>query len=193
MTQTQNNPVMEFLMTRRSRPSAALKAPPPDAATLDHLLTAAARVPDHGKLEPWRFLVIEGAAKERLSALIRERGPALGVAPEKIEKSANSWVNAPVIVAVISAPKPSEKVPEIEQLLSAGGVCLSLVNAALATGWGAAWITGWAAFDRAFVETGLGLAPHETVAGFVHLGTCETPVTERPRPDVGAITARISE
>lgn len=191
MTQAHANPVLDFMLTRRSRPAAALKSPAPDAATLTQLLTAAARVPDHGKLEPWRFLVIDGAAKTRLSGLIRQRGPALGIDPEKIEKSANSWANAPLIVAVILSPKPSEKVPEIEQLLSAGAVCLGLVNAALATGWGAAWITGWAAFDREFLETGLGLTPAEQVAGFIHLGSCDTPVTDRPRPDISALIQRI--
>lgn len=189
---TQPNPVLDFLLSRRSRPSAALKLPAPDTETLDQLLTVATRVPDHGKLEPWRFVIIDGAARERLSALVRSRGAALGIDPEKIAKSARTWAEAPLIVAVVSSPKVSEKVPPIEQLLSAGGVCLSLVNAALATGWGAAWITGWAAFDRVFVETGLGLAPTEQIAGFVHLGTCETPVSDRPRPDVAALTTRVS-
>lgn len=188
MTQSQSNPVMEFLLSRRSRPTAALRAPAPDAATIAHLLTAATRVPDHGRMEPWRFLIIDGAAKDRLSALIRERGEALGVAAEKIEKSAKTWANAPLIVAVVSTPKPSEKVPPMEQLLSAGAVCLSLVNAALASGWGAAWVTGWAAFDREFMDTGLGLSAHESIAGFVHLGSCDTPVSDRPRPDTAALT-----
>ncbi|MCB1406488.1 MAG: nitroreductase family protein, partial [Rhodobacteraceae bacterium] len=137
---TQPNPVFDFLLTRRSRPAAALKLPAPDPETLNRLLTAASRVPDHGKLEPWRFLVIDGAAKNRLSALVRDRGTVLGVDPEKVEKSAKSWANAPLIVAVVSSPKPSDKVPPLARLLSADGVCLSLVNAALAIGWGAAWI-----------------------------------------------------
>lgn len=187
-----HNPVLAFLQTRRSRPSAALHGPAPDAATVATLLTTAARVPDHGKLEPWRFVVIGGTARIRLSMLLRARGAALNIAPEKIEKSANSWANAPLIVAVVSSPKPSDKVPEIEQLLSAGAVCLGLVNAALATGWGAAWITGWAAFDRAFLETGLGLSNAEQIAGFVHLGQCDTPVTDRPRPDVTALTTWVN-
>lgn len=182
---------MDFLLTRRSAPAAALKMPAPEGAALDLLLTAAARVPDHGKLEPWRFVVVEGGARARLAALIRQRGPALGVEPAKIEKSAQSWLDAPLIVAVISAPKPSDKVPPIEQLLSAGAVCLGLVNAALASGWGAAWVTGWAAFDRAFVEAGLGLAAHEQVAGFVHLGTHGAPVPDRARPDIGALVTRL--
>ncbi|MCB1395600.1 MAG: nitroreductase [Rhodobacter sp.] len=188
---TDQNPVMDFLLTRRSYPAAALKAPAPEGAALTMLLTAAARVPDHGKLEPWRFLVIGAGARDRIAGLLRSRGEALGVAPEKIEKSAKSWLNAPLIVAVISTPKPSDKVPEIEQTLSSGAVCAALVNAALASGWGAAWITGWAAFDREFVEQGLGLAPGEAVAGFVHLGTGETKPAERPRPDIAAITARL--
>jgi len=191
MDQSTPNPVLDFLLTRRSRPAAALRAPAPDGPALEELLTAAARVPDHGKLEPWRFLIIEPGARERLAALLRERGAVLGVDPAKIEKAAQSWLNAPMIVAVISAPKPSDKVPEQEQLLSAGGVCLSLVNAALATGWGAAWITGWAAFDRVFVETGLSLSPDEQIAGFIHLGSCDTPPAERPRPDISTLTTRL--
>ncbi|GAB4264407.1 MAG: nitroreductase [Pararhodobacter sp.] len=191
MTQTNPNPdspVMEFLLTRRSYPAAALKGPGPDAAALETLLTAAARVPDHGKLEPWRFIVIDGAAKARLSALVADRGAALGIDPEKTAKAARSWAEAPLIVAVVMVPRPSDKVPQIEQTLSAGAVCLSLVNAALASGWGAAWLTGWAAFDRVFVETGLGLAAEEQIAGFVHLGRCGTPPVERPRPDIRALT-----
>ncbi|MCA2011351.1 nitroreductase [Pararhodobacter sp. CCB-MM2] len=187
----QTNPVLDFLLTRRSRPAAALTAPAPDAAALEVLMTAAARVPDHGALVPWRFLVIGPAARARLSNLIRERGPVLGIDPAKVEKSAMSWQNAPMIVGVVSAPVPSEKAPELEQVLSAGAVCAALVNAALASGWGAAWITGWAAFDRTFLEDGLGLQPGEQIAGFVHIGTCETAPAERPRPDLAAITQHL--
>lgn len=192
MTQA-TNPVMDFLLTRRSKPGAALSAPAPAGAELDTLLQAAVRVPDHGKLEPWRLIVLEGAALSRLSALIAERGAHLGVDPAKVEKAAKSWANAPMVVAVICAPKPSEKVPEIEQLLSAGAVCVSLVNAALASGWGAVWLTGWAAFDRGFVETGLGLSADESVAGFIQLGSCDTIAPERPRPDLSQIVTRVSE
>ena len=160
---------------------------------LDQLLTAALRVPDHGALEPWRLLLIEDPARPRLAELLRTRGPALGIAPEKIEKSARRWENAPRIVAVVASPKPSDKAPELEQILSAGAVCVSLVNAALASGWGAAWITGWEAFDRAFLETGLGLEAHEQIAGFIHLGTCETPAVERSRPALEHRVGRIAQ
>ena len=114
MDQSSANPVLAFLLSRRSHPAAALRAPAPDDQTLGTLLTAAARVPDHGKLEPWRFLVIEPGARVRLAALLRARGEALAIDPAKIEKSAQSWLNAPMIVAVISTPKPSDKVPRGE-------------------------------------------------------------------------------
>ncbi|WP_323020965.1 nitroreductase [Pararhodobacter sp.] len=189
---TQANPVMDFLLTRRSKPAAALTAPAPEGAALEQLLTAAARVPDHGALVPWRFLVLEAPARQRLAGLVRERGPLLGVDPVKVEKSASLWEKSPLVLAVIASPVPSEKAPELEQILSAGAVCAALVNAALASGWGAAWITGWAAFDREFMTRGLDLSPQEQVAGFVHLGSCETAVSDRPRPDLAAIVTRVS-
>ena len=96
-------------------------------------------------------------------------------------------------MAVIETPRPSEKVPAVEQSYSAGAVCLGLLNAALASGWGANWLTGWPAHDRSFVETGLGLAPHERVVGFVHLGTESAVPPERPRPDIDAITTWMDE
>lgn len=182
---------IHFLLNRRSFPSGALKAPAPEGAALERILTAAARVPDHGGLEPWRFVVIGQGARARLAELLATRGADLGIAPEKIEKSAASWRNAPLIVAVVSAPVPSDKAPEAEQVLSAGAVCVSLVNAALATGWAAAWITGWAAFDRAFIEQGLGLSAHESIAGFIHLGSAQGPVPDRKRPDLALRVSRL--
>lgn len=184
--------VMDFLLTRRSRPARLLSGPAPDRATLTRLLTAAARVPDHGKLEPWRFLVIEGAARDRLAALIAARGAALGRDPEKLAKDIAAWRDSPVTVAVIAVPRPTERIPEWEQVLSAGAVCLGLVNAALAQGLGACWLSGFAAYDRPFLTEGLGLAEGERVAGFVHLGPCAATPPERPRPDIDAITGWMS-
>lgn len=180
--------VLDFLLARRSRPAKMLRAPGPDRATLERLLTAAARVPDHGKLEPWRFLVLERAALDRLATLCADRGTALAEAPEKVEKAAATFRDSPFAVAVIASPKPSDKIPEIEQLLSAGAVCLSLVNAALAQGYGACWLSGYAAHDPEFGARGLGLAPHERVAGFIHIGTTEASPPDRPRPDIASIT-----
>jgi nitroreductase len=180
--------VLDFLLTRRSRPAKTLTGPAPAQEDLLPLLTAAARSPDHGKLEPWRFIVLEGAALQRLGALVRTRGAARGEGAEAIEKAARAYEDSPLAVAVVSAPKPSEKVPEIEQIYSAGAVCLALLNAALATGWGANWLSGWPAHDRDFVTEGLGLAPTERVAGLIHIGTETVQPPERPRPDIATIT-----
>lgn len=184
--------VLDFLLTRRSRPAKMLRAPAPDAATLNRLLGAAARVPDHGKLEPWRFVVLAQPALGRLAALIEARGESLGMDPDKSGKAAQTFAAAPLVVAVVAVEKPSDKIPAIEQLLSAGAVCLSLVNAALAQGFGACWVTGWPAFERGFLTEGLGLEAHESIAGFVHIGTCDTAPPDRPRPDINALTTWIS-
>ena len=183
-----NPAALDFLLTRRSRPAKTLAAPAPDRAALRPLLTAAARSPDHGKLEPWRFVVLERAALDRLAALAVARGAALGLDADKIEKARTQFADSLLAVAVVSAPKPSDKIPRIEQVYSAGAVCLALLNAALAAGWGANWLSGWASHDRDFVEGGLGLSPDEAVAGLIHIGTETTAPPERPRPDLDAIT-----
>lgn len=185
--------VMDFLLTRRSRPAPTLTGPAPDRAALMPLLQAAARTPDHGKLEPWRFVVLQGDALTRLAALTRTRGMARDEPEEKIEKAVRSFASAPQIIAVIASPKPSEKVPAIEQHLCAGAVCLALVNAALASGWGANWLTGWMAMDAEWLRDGLSTTEGEFVAGFIHLGTETTVPPDRPRPELAAITQWVSE
>ena len=183
--------VLDFLLTRRSRPAKTLGAPGPSRTEIETILRAAARVPDHGKLEPWRFLVISGAAQQRLSALAATRAAEKGLDAEAAEKASRGFTQGTSIVAVVASPKPSEKIPAWEQALSAGAVCLTVVNAALALGWGACWLTGWLAVDRPFLRDGLGLADHETVAGFVHLGRETTVPPERPRPSMQEITSWI--
>ncbi|MCG3267822.1 nitroreductase [Yoonia sp. I 8.24] len=185
---TPNQAALDFLLTRRSRPAKTLTTPVPDRATLTTLLTAAARTPDHGKLEPWRFIVLAKPALNRLAGLVETRGAAIGIDPDKVDKNHAQFANSNLAVAVVASPVLSEKVPEIEQIYSAGAVCLALVNAGLAAGWGANWLSGWASHDRDFIRDGLGLAPHETVAGFVHFGTETNTPPERPRPDLTAIT-----
>lgn len=185
---TGNPEALHFLQTRRSRPAKTLRAPAPDRAALMPLLQAAARSPDHGKLEPWRFIVLQGGALRRLGALAQTRGEALAMDPDQIAKARSQFDLAHLAVAVVSSPKPSDKIPGSEQILSAGAVCLALLNAALAAGWGANWLSGWASHDRAFVREGLGLGDHETIAGFIHIGTESSAPPERPRPDLAAIT-----
>lgn len=185
---TPNAEALDFLLTRRSRPAKTLTTPVPDKATLQTLLAAAARTPDHGKLEPWRFIVLQKAALTRLAQLIPARGTALQIDPDKITKAYDQYANADLAVVVVSSPKPSDKIPQIEQVYSAGAVCLALLNAGLAAGWGANWLSGWASHDRDFIRDGLGLDDHEQIAGLIHLGTEKSVPPERPRPALDAIT-----
>ena len=180
--------VMDFLLSRRSRPAKTLGPGGPDRAGLQRILTAAARSPDHGKLEPWRFVVITGAARDRAAALATERAEALGLEAGAGAKMVAEFTQGDVIVAVISSPKASEKIPLWEQQLSAGAVCLGLLNAALASGWGANWLTGKMAYDPVFRRDFLGCAEGEAVAGFIHIGVETVAPAERPRPDLGALT-----
>jgi len=184
---TSDTTVLDFLLTRRSRPAKMLTTPVPDRSQMTQLLTAAARVPDHGKLEPWRFIVLSASANAKLAQTVTRRGADLGLPPDACDKAAATFADSPLIVAVVASPKPSEKIPQIEQTLSAGAVCVSLVNAALASGWGACWLTGWAAMDSA-IQQDLGLAPQEWIAGFVHIGTSAATPPERPRPDIDTLT-----
>jgi nitroreductase len=182
-----NPAALDFLLTRRSRPAKTLGLPVPDRAQLMPLLTAAARSPDHGKLEPWRFIVLGRPALLRLAGLAEARGTALGLDPDRIAKGVRQYADAQLAVAVVASPRPSETIPQIEQHLSAGAVCLALVNAALAAGWGANWLTGWAAHDPVFRTEALGLAPQEFIAGIIHIGTETAVPPDRPRPDLSAI------
>jgi nitroreductase len=184
--------VLEFLLNRRSRPAKTLTGPVPDHAALMPMLKAAARSPDHGKLEPWRFIVLEGAALARLAELTVIRGQELALDGDKLDKSRRQFGDAELAVAVVAAPLPSEKVPDVEQVLSSGAVCLALLNAALASGWGANWLSGWMAYDRPFLDKGLGLESHEFVAGFIHIGTETHTPPERPRPDLAAKVSWVS-
>ncbi|MDA5092529.1 nitroreductase [Aliiroseovarius sp. KMU-50] len=188
-----NQAALDFLLTRRSRPAKTLTGPGPDRADLLPILTAAGRTPDHGKLEPWRFIVLEKPALERLGALVSERGAALGIDEMKVAKERHAYDNSPLAVVVVESPVASEKVPAIEQTYSAGAACLQLLNAALASGWGANWLTGWAALDRDFIRDGLGLEDHECIAGIVHIGTETIAPPERPRPDIDAITTWVEK
>ncbi|WP_424931590.1 nitroreductase family protein [Amaricoccus macauensis] len=181
---------MDFLLSRRSRPAKLLSGPAPDRATLERILEAGGRVPDHGKLEPWRFVVLEGAALARVATAIRARGADTG---QDGEKAAAAFEGAPVAIIVVGVPKESEKIPADEQVLSAGCAAFNVLTAALASGWGANWLTGWIARDPMLLRETFGLEGDEWIAGFIHIGTCETAVPERPRPDMDAVTRWVSE
>lgn len=185
----ESNPAtLDFLRTRRSRPAKTLGLPVPDRATLRPLLEIALRCPDHGKLEPWRLIVLERAALLRLAGLIEEAGARLGKAEAEIAKQRAQFADAHLAVAVIFSPQASDKVPESEQGHSAACVAYGLLMAALAGGWGANWLSGWASHDSAFARTALHLADHERIVGFIHIGTESAAPPERPRPDADALT-----
>jgi nitroreductase len=184
--------VLQFLLTRRSRPAKTLGDRAPDRAELEMLLTAASRTPDHGKLVPWRFIVLaDRENRERLAGMAARRLREIGHDPARIDKDAGAFRQGGVIVAVVSSPREDAKIPRWEQEFAAPGVCLSLLNAALAAGWGANWLTGPLARDGAFLAEAFGCAPGETVAGFVHIGDETVVPAERERPDIASITTWI--
>lgn len=181
--------LLAALDQRRSTPSLQLGEPGPDAATVLRMLHSAVRVPDHGKLVPFRFIAIEGQARHALGGVLAAR--ALQRDPQApaaaIDKDRSRFSHAPLVLAVVARLHPDNpKVPEIEQWMTAGSVCFALLQAAQALGFGAQWLTGWAAFDADIAAT-LGLGEHEHVAGFIHIGTPKIDVPERERPDPAAL------
>ena len=182
-----NPAALDFLLSRRSRPAKTLTSPSPDKETLETILTAAARTPDHGKLVPWRFIVLGKIALENLSIKVAARAQEIKLDDTAIAKACKPFKDGPLAIAVIEVQKPSEKIPAVEQTYSAGAVCLSLLNAALALGWGANWLSGWISHDKVFVKNVLGLSDNERVAGFVYIGTETSTPPERPRPNLSDI------
>ncbi|MEP7184768.1 MAG: nitroreductase [Rhodanobacter sp.] len=174
---------LSLLQQRHSAPSRQLGEPAPDAATLRALLEASIRVPDHGKLVPFRLLQMEGEAKLRFGAQLADI--AIRNTPElsesKREKERLRYTFAPLLLVVIARIDPDSKVPEIEQKLSAGCVAHNILLATYALGFGAQWLTGWAAYDPEAASL-LGMAKNESVIGFIHIGTAQIDVPDRDRP-----------
>jgi nitroreductase len=185
---------LELLKTRRSIKPHELTGPPPSAVEIDTLLTIASRVPDHGKLAPWRFIVFEGEARRRagdaIVAAFRAKYPDATDAQAQAERE--RLTRAPLVIAVVSRAAPHVKIPEWEQVLSAGAAAMNLVIAAHALGYAASWLTEWYAYDRAALD-GLGLAPHEKIAAFVHVGRPHGAPEDRPRPPLAEIATRFGE
>ena len=183
---------LDLLRGRRSVPPPRLAAPGPSREELDGLLTIAARVPDHGKLAPWRFLVVEGEARARVGETIAAayRADCPDADPARLDLERGRLAQAPCVVCVVSRARPHVKIPEWEQVLSAGAVCMNLVVAANAAGFATSWLTEWYAYDRRVLDA-LGLEPWERIAGFVHIGRAREAPSDRPRPDLSAIVARV--
>ena len=182
---------INLLKTRRSVKPIELTGPGPAAGEVDTLLTVASRVPDHGKLTPWRFIVFDGEARlkagETIETIFKTDHPE--ATEDQVAFERNRLARAPLVVAVVSRATPHVKIPEWEQVLSAGAAAMSLVIAAHALGFGTAWITEWYAYDRGVLDA-LGLASHEKIAGFVHIGRPTHAPEDRPRPALADIVTR---
>jgi nitroreductase len=182
---------IDLLTTRRSVKPVELNGPGPTAAELSTLLTVASRVPDHGKLTPWRFIVFDGDARlkagETIAQVFREKRP--DATPDQIDYERKRLARAPLVVAVVSRAGPHVKIPEWEQVLSAGAAATSLVFAAYALGFAASWLTEWYAYDRRVLDA-LGVRPEEKIAGFVHIGRAVKSPEDRPRPPLDEIVTR---
>ena len=180
----------DYLLTRRSVGMAFLQAPGPNQEELAQILTIATRVPDHGKITPWRLVLIEGENRAKAGAALADiaarNRPGLDEAGLEIER--RRFLPAPLTIGVLSSPKPHPKVPEFEQLLSAGNVAFNLEHAAFALGFAASWITGWYAFDPAAAHM-LGARDGERFVGFIHIGTANAVIEDRPRPALSDIVS----
>ena len=186
------NDTIALLKRRRSAPPAIMTGPGPSADELATILTVAARVPDHGKLAPWRFIVFEGGGRDRAGGIALE----IRFADKRdLDESASAeelgrFARAPLVVAVVSRAAPHVKIPEWEQVLSAGAVCMSMIVAARALGFSATWLTEWPAYDARF-RAAIGLAERERVAGFIHIGKAAA-IEDRPRPPLADIVTNFS-
>jgi len=182
---------LDLLKTRRSIKPREMSGPGPSPAEIETILTIGARVPDHGKLAPWRFIVFEGDARVRAGEVIAKvfarKNP--NASPAEIEVEKRRLTDAPLVIGVVSFTRPHPKVPPWEQELSAGASAMNIVTAATALGYGACWLTGWFAFDRDVLE-GLGLKANEKLAGLIHIGTAGKTSEDRPRPALSEIVTR---
>ncbi|MDX0426599.1 nitroreductase family protein [Sinorhizobium medicae] len=186
--------LVDYLACRRSIPAFQMGEPGPGRAEVEEMVKLASRVPDHGKLAPWRFIVYRGEERARISAELKKM--ALAAKPdmpdEMIKVEETRLTRAPVVVAVVSKAAPHFKIPEWEQQMSAGAVCLNLLMAANALGFASNWLTEWYAFDERAYPL-LGVAPGERIAGFIHIGTAMVPPTERPRPELEEIVTWVGK
>lgn len=189
-----NPALLDYFKTRRSVGIGFLDGPGPNAAELEEILTIGTRVPDHGKLTPWRLVIWEGDARvragEKLAEVARRNNPAIEEAA--LEADRRHFLPAPLTIGVIFSPKQSPKIPEIEQFMSAVNVCFALEHAAFATGFAATWMTRWVVLDAA-AQTVLGARGGERFVGFIHIGTPRIKPEDRPRPALETVVTRWSE
>ncbi len=182
---------LDLLKTRRSLKPFEMSGPGPSPTELETILTIGARTPDHGKIVPWRFIVFESDARVKAGEIFAKtfRAKNVTATQDQVDKEKGRFLDAPLVIAVVSRTAQHPKVPLWEQELSAGASCMNIVHAAHALGYVANWLTGWMAFDRDVLEA-LGLKPDEKIAGFVHIGKSDKPPEDRPRPSLADIVTR---
>lgn len=188
-----NATVIDFLLSRKSAPIPELHEPAPNDEEIATLIRAASRVPDHGRLAPWRFIIYRGDTRFKIGELLAKRaeereGP---LAEARVEQEKARFARAPLVVGVVHCPRDNPKIPQWEMLLSGGAAAMNLVIAANALGFGSNWITNWYSDDEEGRRI-LGLAPQERVVGFVHIGTFSGDAPERPRPDLETLVSEYS-
>lgn len=185
-----NPTVREYLLSRRSVTKPFLSEPGPTEAQLTEMLTIANRVPDHGKLAPWRLVIYAGDARQQVGEILANIFAANnpGASAEQLDFERAQFLPSPLTVGVISSPVDHPKIPQFEQLLAAGNVAFNLVHAANALGFGAHWVTRWFAYDEPAARA-LGTHPGERFVGFVHIGTPEKRLDERDRPSLEDIVS----
>jgi nitroreductase len=185
---TVTSPIIDFMLARGSAPIPELREPAPNDAEIETMIRIASRVPDHGRLEPWRFIVYRGEARHRIGEQLadlaeKREGP---LTEGRRNQELARFSRAPLVIGVVSSPKENMKIPQWEMFLSGGAAAMNLVIAANALGYKTNWITNWYS-DTEEGRRILGLAPHERVVGFIHIGSFDGAVPERPRPDVAGL------
>ncbi|ASP33224.1 nitroreductase [Labrenzia sp. VG12] len=185
---------LAFLRKRRSHPAITMSEPGPDDDEVRDLLTIAARVPDHGKLAPWRFILFRPDDGQKIGAWLAQRYGELNgpLDDDQKNKELTRFTRAPLIIGVVSQAAEHPKIPVWEQQLSAGAVCMNLVTAAAAAGYASQWLTEWYTFDERAAAY-LGARPGERFAGFIQIGTATQPPVERPRPDLDDLISNWTE
>jgi len=181
---------LDLILSRRSGSAKAMQGPGPDPDQLRRILAAGVRVPDHGKLAPWRFIVFEGEGRARMGAILAKiASGAPDISPERLQQERTRFLRAPIVIGVVSRVREQIPIPAWEQELSAGAVCMNIVTAAHAMGFVANWITEWCAYHPRVLER-IGLRPTERIAGYIYIGQPVDRLEDRPRPAVDAITTR---
>jgi nitroreductase len=180
---------LDLLLSRRSGSAKAMAGPGPSKKQLQQILAAGGRVPDHGKLFPWRFIIFEGKGRERMGHILAEAMEADGERVKQVEEERGRFLRAPLVIAVVSAAREHIKIPVWEQELSAGAACQNILIAAHALGFVGNWLTEWYGYHP-LVKERMGLKPGERIAGFIYIGQSDVALEERPRPDMEKIVTR---